>query len=349
MIDWKKTLIAPEATIQQAIQTIDSGQAQIAIVVDGSLKLLGTVTDGDVRRGILKGIALSAPVEQIMRKSPVVVPAEKSREEILAVMKRESIHQVPIVDRRGRIVRVEVLDNLIEAPAQDNWIILMAGGLGTRLKPLTEDCPKPLLKIGNKPLLETILENLIAQGFKRFFLAVNYKNEMVRSHFGDGSQMGVEIEYLREDQRLGTAGALGMLSMKPKDSFLVMNADLLTKINFRHLLAFHAEHEAEATMGVREYSFQVPYGVVDIKRSRVVKVSEKPVKQFFVNAGIYAFEPGVLKLVRKNEPLDMPVLFERIAKKKFTTAAFPIREYWLDIGQMEDFVRANGDFALLSQ
>ena len=205
--------------------------------------------------------------------------------------------------------------------------------------------PKPLIHVGSQPILETILKNFKDYGFRRFFIAVHYKNEMVRRHFGDGARWGVEIRYLKESKPLGTAGALGFLPAVPKLPLIVMNGDLLTNIHFDQLLSFHKAGRAAATMGVREYDFQVPYGVIKIKNDSILTIDEKPVQRFFVNAGIYLLEPRTLRLLPKNKPFDMTQLFERLIKSKERIAAFPIREYWLDIGQMDDLKRANGEFA----
>lgn len=344
-MSWKSALISKTVKIREAIKTIDAAALQIALVVDANGKLLGTVTDGDVRRAILKDISLDEAVEKIMMKTPVTASLDQSRESILTMMEHRQIRQVPIVDAQGRITGIEVLDDLLQRQTKENWVVLMAGGLGSRLSPLTDDCPKPLLKVGKKPILETILENFIEYNFHHFFISVNYKDQMLKEYFGDGSRWGIKIQYLHESEKLGTAGALGLLEETPKKPLIVMNGDLLTKVNFRQLLDFHAEHKAAATMCVREYDFQVPYGVVRLdNKNEVTAIDEKPVQRFFVNAGIYVLEPKVLSHVSKNKALDMPVLFERLIAEKSTVTAFPVREYWMDIGRLDDFQRANGEF-----
>ncbi len=345
MKHWQKALIAPSTSIKELIKIIDVHSLQIGVVVDRKKRLLGTVTDGDVRRGILKGVGLEKPVEFIMFKRCVSAAVEEGRDNILALMKRKQIHQVPLLDKKGRVVGIEYLDELLQTGARDNWVVLMAGGLGTRLKPLTDDCPKPLLNVGTKPILETILENFIEHGFHNFFIAVNYKNEMVKKHFGDGSRWGVKLRYLEEAKKLGTAGALDLLPGRPDKPVFVMNGDLLTKVNFSQLLHFHHENRSDATMCVREYDFQVPFGVVKMEGHHIRGIDEKPVHRFFVNAGIYVLDPKVFNHIPANTPLDMPHLFESIIRKKCRAAAFPIREYWVDIGRVDDLERANGDFS----
>ena len=343
MADWRKSVVSPSATIKETIRRIDEGSLQIALVVDEAQRLLGTVTDGDVRRGLLRGVSLEEPASAIMNPRPTVATPDQGRDAILRMMRGGTLHHLPLVDAQGRLVGMEVLDELL-APSRDNWVVLMAGGLGSRLRPLTEDTPKPLLKVGQKPILENILENFIEHGFRRFFLSVNYKADMFREHFGDGSRFGVRIDYLEERKRMGTAGALGLLPGKPERTIMVMNADLLTRVSFSHFLDFHTGHNAAATMGVREYELQVPYGVVRMAHHRISDIVEKPVQKFFVNAGIYALEPETLELIPKDQFFDMPALFERVIAAGKETVAFPIREYWLDIGQLSDLERAIGDF-----
>jgi dTDP-glucose pyrophosphorylase len=344
MSAWKEIQVLPEASIQEAIRVLDESAKQIVLVVDGNNRLIGTITDGDIRRGILKGMSLGDSIQTIMNSKPTVAMINESRESILAVMQRMGLHHIPLVDENHCVMGLETLDGIIQSRTRENPVVLMAGGLGSRLSPLTDECPKPMLKVGNKPLLETILESFIEYGFHRFYISVSYRADVVKSYFGDGSRWGVDICYLHEDQRLGTAGALSLLPEKPTKSILVMNGDLLTKVNFNQLLDFHFGHHAQATMCVREYGFQVPYGVVRIDAHRITKIDEKPIQQFFINAGIYVLEPEALDLIASNTYLDMPTLFEKLIEQKKETAVFPIREYWLDVGQLADYKRANGEY-----
>ena len=345
MEEWRKILISPSTPIMNAIRIIDDGSMQIALVVAENNRLLGTVTDGDIRRGILKEISLDSPVQEIMNTNPTVVRIQDDRENILLTMKLKRLHHIPVVDEYGCVIGVETLDQLIQTSSkQENWVVLMAGGLGSRLRPLTNDCPKPLLKVGGKPILENILGNFMEYGFRRFYISVNYKAAMIEDYFGDGSRWGIEIKYIHEDKRMGTAGALGLLPEKPTQAVLVMNGDLLTKVNFEQLLDFHLENQSQATMCVREYDFQIPFGVVKVEKHRLIGIVEKPVQRFFVNAGIYVLEPEAINIIPKNIYYDMPNLFEKIIENNAETAVFPIREYWLDIGRMDDFERANCDY-----
>lgn len=342
--EFPEVLIAPEASILEAIKTIDAGGIQIALIVDAERKLLGTVTDGDIRRGLLKGIATSQAVALVMNTNPRVLQTGLGRAAAVELMRRLSIHQLPVVDAQRRVVGIELFDELVAPQDSDTLVVLMAGGLGTRLRPLTENMPKPMIPVGGRPLLETIVRNFEAQGFREIFLSVNYKSEIIRDHFGDGLKFGVSIDYLVEQQRLGTAGALSLLPRRPSGPVIVMNGDLLTSVNFRQLVDFHREQHSQATMCVREYAFQVPYGVVQTDGSRLSAVIEKPVHNFFVNAGVYVVEPSALDLLPAGEPFDMPQLFDRIASTGGTASVFPIHEYWLDIGRFDDLERAQDDF-----
>jgi len=346
MRDWRSTRVLPEASIREAIASIDSSALQIALVVAENDRLLGTVTDGDVRRSILKGIALEEPVQRIMNREPVVVPVEGGRAQAIRRMRETNVKQVPLVDSRGCLCGLEILADFPSEPAEIS-VVLMVGGLGLRLRPLTNEVPKPLIDVGGKPLLETIVEEFVRQGFKRIILSVHYKPELFEQHFGDGSRWGAEITYLHETRQLGTAGALSLLQEKPAHPIIVMNGDVLTDMNFRSLIEFRDEHEAAGTMCVREYSFQVPYGVVELEGQSLIGISEKPRHRFFVNAGIYVLTPEALTLIPQDESFGMPQLFEALIAKGQKTVVFPLREYWLDIGQSHDLLQAQGDFSKL--
>lgn len=345
MNDWQNLRVYPDMPIIEVIKIIDEGSLQVAVVVDSENRLLGMVSDGDVRRGILKGLSLDEPVAKIMNAKPPTAGFQDNRESILELMKRTQFRRIPIIDDERRVVSVDTLDSYIGVSSFDSVVLLMAGGMGTRLRPLTDECPKPLLKVGGKPLLETIVESFIEHGFRHFYFAVNYKADMIETYFGKGDRWGVQIEYIREKDPLGTAGALSMLPQKPSKPIIVMNGDLLTKVNFTHLLSFHRESRSDATMCVRDYSYQVPYGVVEINKHRLLGIREKPAQNFFVSAGIYVLNPEIIDLITAGSFCDMPQLFEQLIEQNYQTTVFPIREYWIDIGRMADFNRANGEFA----
>lgn len=346
MQGYQKIFLGPDGTVADAIRILEEGGIQICLVVDHSKRLVGTVTDGDVRRGILRSLRLDSPVAEIMKMNPVFGHPDDDAQTLLAAMSLAEIRQLPLCDGQRRVVGMVTERELLNQPAErENWVVLMAGGLGQRLRPLTDTVPKPLLKVGQKPLLETILETFLSQGFRRFYLSVNYKAEMVRDHFGTGERWGCTIRYLQESRRMGTAGALSLIEEPLEKPMIVMNGDLLTKVNFANLLDFHAEQNAFATMCVREFDLQVPYGVVEIDEGRITGLVEKPIHTFFVNAGIYVVDPAAQALVPHDQAFDMTDLFTRIMADGHNSAAFPIREYWLDIGRPDDFAKANGEFA----
>lgn len=340
--DLANVLVSPTGSMRDTLALLDASGMQICLVVDEGRRLLGTISDGDIRRAILRGLSLDTANADMMNRSPLVASPELPRDELSRLMALRRVTQIPIVDGNGRVVRLQTLQQMAqEAHAQrPNWVVLMAGGLGTRLRPLTDSRPKPLLTVGDRPILQTILERCIAQNFNRFYISVNYFGEMIEDFFGDGSRWNVDIRYLREEKRMGTAGSLSLLPEIPTNPMVVMNADLLTEVNLGNLLAYHMEHQADATMGVREYDFQVPFGVVQTDNHRIVSVDEKPVHRFFVNAGVYALGPRMLKLVDGNSYLDMTELFNRAAETGMQTVAFPIVEHWIDIGRLEDYHRA---------
>jgi dTDP-glucose pyrophosphorylase/predicted transcriptional regulator len=344
MSEWQSTLLKPGMTILQAVEIINANALQIGVVVNESNVLLGTITDGDVRRAILRKIDLSQPAASIMNTHPLVAPLGYGRDQLLDIMKQKRLRQVPIVDNEQRVVGLVTIDDLLQADVYDNWVVIMAGGLGSRLGELTKNCPKPLISIGGKPLLETIVENFKDNGFHNFFFSVNYKAEMIEQYFGDGSKWNVNISYLKEYEKLGTAGALSLLPGKMDRPIIVMNGDLLTKVNFKQLLDYHLQHKAMGTMCVREYSFQVPYGVVLLDDGKLLSIEEKPVQTFFVSAGVYVLEPEAINYIPQQQYFDMPSLFDIITKNECIANVFPIREYWIDIGKCDDLDRANSDY-----
>jgi len=332
------------ATIKEALGIIDSGAMQIALVVDDNDKLLGTLTDGDIRRGILRGLDLDSSIETIVFKEPAIAKISSTKEEILKIALSKKLHQIPIIDDNGIVLDLKEIEELVEPKIKTNRVILMVGGLGTRLRPLTQDMPKPMLKVGNKPILQTIVEKFAEYGFVNITMCVNFNASIIRDYFGDGKEFGVNIDYVLEEKRMGTAGALSLLKERPSEPFFVMNGDLLTNVNFEHIFNYHMLNKATATMCVREYDYEVPYGVVKMNDNKIIEIAEKPVQKFFVSAGIYMLSPEILDLIPKNEFYDMPALFEKLIKLSKNVISFPIREYWLDIGRMEEYQRANEEY-----
>lgn len=344
MRDIQDILVTPDITIKRVLEIINKSSKQIALVVDKEQKLLGTVNDGDIRRGFLRGVSLEDSIETIYFRSPTVANINDTKDSIIRLSTSKKIHQIPLLNDSGVVVGLDILDELVSHKKRLNKVILMVGGLGTRLKPLTDNMPKPMLSVGNKPILQTIVEKFAEYGFTNIVMCVNYKSNIIQKHFGDGSAFGVEIEYVLEEKRMGTAGALSLLNEKPNEPFFVMNGDLLTNVNFEHLYQYHISTNSIATMCVREYDFQVPYGVVNIKDNKITSIKEKPIHKFFVSAGIYMLNPKAIEYIEKDTFFDMPTLFEKLIGIGENTLSFPIREYWLDIGRMEEYERANSEY-----
>lgn len=344
MKDWKEVLISANATLRDALISIDASALQMSIIVQDDGQLLGVINDGDIRRAILKGCSLDSTALDIANNNPITAPSTASQQELLGLMRRKVVHQIPLIDEENRVAGLTTLDELTGIFERPNWVILMAGGEGTRLRPLTETCPKPLLRIGNKPILENIIENFTEQGFRHFYISVNYLADAIKDHFGDGRKFGVNIEYLHEKNRLGTAGGLSILPTIPTDPVIVMNGDLLTNVRFDEMLNYHIDQKAMATMAVREYEYQIPYGVVDIKNNMLIRIDEKPVKKHYVSAGIYVLSPEAIGAIPKDKYFDMTTLFENVLKVTPNVASYTLQEYWLDIGRIEEFERAQKDW-----
>lgn len=341
MKPWRKALVNSDATLEQAIEVLDKAALRIALVVDASDRLLGTLTDGDVRRALLKHLPLETPVNQVMNGQPKTAEQSWTESRILAVMEQHELLQLPLVDAEKRVVGLANLHDILNKHRHDNPVFLMAGGFGTRLRPLTNNCPKPMLKVGDKPILEQILLNFVEAGFHRFYISTHYMPEVIRDYFGDGEKWGISIQYVHEEEPLGTGGALGLLPHDEIDQPLfMMNGDLLTSLNLHSFLEFHQTHNGVATMCVREYEHQVPYGVITSEGTQIKSMVEKPVHRFFVNAGIYLLDPALVKSVEPGTRIDMPTLLEQQIDGGNAVNMFPIHEYWLDIGRMDDFHKA---------
>lgn len=337
---WTKALLPLGSSIQEAILNLDQSGLQIVLITAADGRLCGTVTDGDVRRALLRGLNLQGRVDDIMFRSPMVAPPEVGREMVLQLMRANKIHQLPVVDAEHRVVGLHVWDEIIAPSRRDNMMVIMAGGLGKRLRPFTEDCPKPMLPVAGKPMLEHIIDRARAEGFSRFVLSVHYLGHMVEEYFGNGDRWQISIDYLREDSPLGTAGAISLLNPQPDLPFLVTNGDVLTDINYAEMLDFHMHHGALATMAVRQHEWQHPFGVVRTKGIEIVGFEEKPIHRTHVNAGIYVLDPEALSVLTKGEACDMPTLFERLQNQGKSTIAYPMHEPWLDVGRPDDLERA---------
>ena len=350
MVDISALQISPLARLVDAVECIERGQRRMALVTDEGGRLIGTVADGDIRRGLLRGLTLDAPVGEVMNPHPRLALVGTSPADMLRMMRVMKLLQVPIVDDQGRVVDLFTADIYPEHRKRPNRVVLMAGGLGTRLRPLTESVPKPMLEVGGKPILEIILQSFIEQGFSRFTVSVNYLGDLIRRHFGDGRNWGVEIDYLEDGkQSLGTAGCLRLLPQRPTEPIIVMNGDILTSIDFHQMLDFHTETRSVATMGVYEQVVEVPFGVLDVEDNRIRALREKPTQRFLINAGIYVLDAAVLDRVPTDRPFDMPSLFEELIGEGRPPLAYFIWENWLDVGRPQDLERAQTVFAVAAK
>lgn len=340
MKNWREIVVNESQTLLETMRVIDEASLQFAVVVDRDNHLLGTVTDGDIRRGILRGEGLEVSITSVMNVTPTTAKYGATLAKYKQLMKSKKLKQLPIVNEQNQIVDILFLDEL-QLPQNKNQVVLMLGGLGTRLRPLTNEVPKPMLKVGSKPIVETIVEGFKQYGYTSFIFSVNYKKEVIQNYFQTGEAFGVQIDYIEEEKRMGTAGALSLIENRPVEPFFVMNGDLLTQVNFDQLMQFHVEQGALATMCVREYEYQVPYGVIETSGTDLIAIKEKPVHRSFVNAGIYVLSPKVFDYIPQDTFYDMPTLFEALIATGEKTSVFPIHEYWLDIGQVDDFQRAN--------
>jgi dTDP-glucose pyrophosphorylase len=339
---WRQAILPAHATIEQAIRNLDQVAIKIVLIVNPLGELEGTISDGDIRRGLLKGLNLNSEIVSIVHRNALVVPPEMGRDMVMQLMLANKIQQIPIVNSRHHLVGLHLWNEMSTPANRSNLMVIMAGGRGTRLRPHTENCPKPLLPVAGKPMLEHIIERAKLEGFKHFVLAVHYLGHMIEEHFGDGRDLGVQIDYLREQSPLGTAGALGLLSPRPESPFVVTNGDIITDIHYGELLDFHLRYDAHATMAVRVHEWQHPFGVVQMRGVEIIGFEEKPIARTHINAGVYALNPEALSVLTANKHCDMPTLFERLQAESKRTVAYPMHEPWLDVGRSDDLQSAHG-------
>jgi len=337
---WSDAILSGDSNIEQVIHILNEVRLKIVLVTDANGVLVGTISDGDIRRGLLKGLNLSSPITSIIHHGAIVASPELSRELVSQMMVANKIQQIPIVDEKMRVIGLHLWDEINGASERSNAIVIMAGGKGSRLHPETENCPKPLLPIAGKPILEHIINRAKAEGFSYFILAIYHLGHMIEEYFGNGEKFGVKIDYLRETSPLGTAGALSLLNPLPSSAIIVTNGDVITDIRYGELLDFHEQNGASATMAVRMHEWQNPFGVVQTQGIEITSYEEKPISRSNINAGVYVIDPSFLKLLKKAERYEMPTLFELIQDKGERVVAFPIHESWLDVGSPEDLKSA---------
>jgi dTDP-glucose pyrophosphorylase len=334
---WEKALLHPSALIKDAIQVLSEAALRIVLIVDENLTLLGTITDGDIRRALLKDLTLNSPISEVINKTPIVVTKSFPRTEVLNLMSANKVFQVPVVSEDLRLIDLHLWDDLSLPAGRVNTMVIMAGGKGTRLLPKTENMPKPMLRLGQKPILEHIIERARAEGFSRFILAIQHLGEVIEEYFGDGKSLGVNISYVKEMTPLGTAGALSLIEPKLSQPIIVTNGDVLTDVKYGDILDFHNHSNGKATMAVQVREWQNPYGVVNTDGIEITSYEEKPVTRTLINAGVYVVNPSVLGLLTSSTPCDMPELFELARARGMKTVAYFAYEPWIDVGTHEDF------------
>jgi len=339
--NWRRAILPTDATIQQVIRNLNQVAIKIVLVVNKRDELVGTISDGDIRRGLLKGLTLDSSIESVVRCDAFVVPPEMDQAMVTQLMSANKIQQIPVLDEDRRVVGMHLWNEISTPVSRPNLIVVMAGGKGTRLLPHTQKCPKPMVEVAGKPMLEHIINHAKLEGFCHFVFAIHHLGQMIEDYFGNGDRFGVRINYMHEQSPLGTAGALSLLNPRPDAPFVVTNGDVLTDIRYGELLDFHNRHAAAATMAVRLYEWQHPFGVVQLRGVEIVGFEEKPIARSHINAGVYALSPEVLNDLVKDSPCDMPVLFERLQADTKRTVAYPMHEPWMDVGHPDELDEAN--------
>lgn len=343
MNNWQNLLVSENESIKNVMALFEKNGAQIAIVTDQNKKLLGTVTDGDIRRGILKDISINDSIKKIMHISPVFIKNTIPEKEVIKILNCFELKYLPIVNENNILCGVYSKSDFIGSPLKRNSVVIMAGGEGLRLRPVTNHLPKPLVDINGTPIIEKLIINLIDQGFQNFFISINYLGDMIKNYFGDGKKWGVNIQYLKENKKLGTAGSLTLLK-KTKDDILIVNGDLVTNVNFSRILENHIRENAVVSIATQKVMFRVPYGVINYKNTIVSSLEEKPILSYSINCGIYTVSPKVINEIEKDESIDMTCLINRLLKKKNKVVLFPIFENWNDIGNISDLERIRGNY-----
>ena len=338
---WQKSLLTNKVKIKDVIQNLTETSLRIVLVINDDNKFEGTISDGDIRRGLLKGLGLNSPIINLIQKNALVVSPSLDLDSVKQLMAVNKILQIPILDENHFIVGLHSWDDINNPTKRLNSMVIMAGGKGTRLMPHTENCPKPLVSVAGKPMLEHIIERANNNGFENFIISIHYLGEMIEEYFGNGSNLGVKIKYLKESEPLGTAGALSLLNPKPDLPFIVTNGDVLTDINYGDIIDFHNKHDAVATMAVRSHEWQHPFGVVYTNGVNIVDIKEKPISKNYINAGVYSLSPGIISEIIPNTFYNMTTLFEDLQKKSKKIVAYPMHEPWMDVGRPEDLEIAN--------
>ena len=346
MKNWEDCLVLKKIAIREALELLDRLATQILLVVDDQRHLLGTLTDGDTRRALLSGKSLTDSIEDIIYKSPLYVFEGHDSKDVLELMREKKIHQVPVLNTDGSVIGLKVIDDFLQKPERSENVFIMAGGLGSRLGELTKSTPKPMLNVGGKPILERILDNFSEQGFKKFYISINYLGQQIKDYFGDGQRCNVEICYIQEEKRLGTAGSLSLLPERQDHPLIVINSDLLVKHDFISMVDHHLQSGADATVGVREFQMQVPFGVVYINLENLIEIEEKPTHKFLINGGVYVLSQQAIDFIPQNKYHDMPMLLKELLRQNMAVKIQELENYWMDIGHPHEYEAANNTFGL---
>lgn len=338
-----KLFVHKNYSIRKTLELIDSGARGIALLVDEYERLVGTITDGDIRRAILKGMSLDDSVNSVVHYNPVSVNQSITREEIKDVFIKKAVKVIPVVDDNNKVVDLVSINDILIPKGKENLVIIMAGGLGTRLKSLTKEVPKPMLKVGHDPILQHIINNFKQYGYNKILISVNYKSEIIENYFQDGLAYGVKIEYIRENKRLGTAGGIKLARDYIDKPFFVINGDIFTNLNVDNMMKFHVENKFDITVGTRKHSFQIPYGVIETENDCIKKLREKPTIDYLINAGVYCLNPDLISFIPDNKYFEITDLIDICIKNGMEVGSYEIMDYWMDIGRMEDYNKVNSD------
>ncbi|WAM37239.1 nucleotidyltransferase family protein [Caldicellulosiruptor acetigenus] len=330
--------------IIEALKILNDTGKGILLVIDENEKLIGTLTDGDIRRALLKGYKLEDKIEDIVHYNPVIASKELNNEELKELFIKKAVKQIPIVDEESRVVDLISIEEILIPKGKENIVFILAGGKGTRLRELTKEIPKPMLKVGNEPLLHHIINSFKQYGFYRFIISVNYKSEIIENYFQNGYLHGVKIDYIKETKPLGTAGSIRLAKELIDGPFYVVNGDVYTTLNFERMLNYHLEQGFDITVGVKNFQYQIPYGVVESKDKEIIDIVEKPIINYLINAGIYCLNPNVIDFIPFDEYFEITDLIKRCILGGKRVGYYEINEYWVDIGQVEDYYKINEDF-----
>lgn len=340
-VEWRQVALNANATLKDAIKNLDASALKIVIVIDKDGKLEGTVSDGDVRRGLLRGLGLENTIAEVMSRSPLVAPENIGHEIVLGLMSANKVQQIPVVDGDNRVVDLYLWNEIGSSSSIKNKFFIMAGGRGQRLMPHTQDIPKPMMVVNGKPMLQHIIEKAYADGFREFVISLHYLGDIIESYFGNGDKFNIQIQYVKENSPMGTAGAIGLLNEIPEEPFIVTNCDVLADIKYSEVLNFHLEQNADATMAVHQHVWQNPFGVVEVQGQRLIGITEKPIIKSYVNAGIYVLSANIAAMIESGIPINMPELFQKANESGLKSVVYPMHESWMDIGNPEDLFLAN--------